>query len=92
MPQIRTPRLLQSVFSAVGDLYLYKLSQVLFDDHVAKWAVSFSNLYYKLHSNLLFVSFIFNNILRLFIWKFPNIFSNIFVAPDDNNYKVLNSM
>ncbi|CAH9105438.1 unnamed protein product [Cuscuta epithymum] len=36
---IRTPRLLQSVFSAVGDLYLYKISQKLFDDHVAIWAL-----------------------------------------------------
>ncbi|KAI5414857.1 hypothetical protein KIW84_040350, partial [Lathyrus oleraceus] len=38
---MRAPRLLQSVFSAVGDLYLYKLSAVLFGDSVAKWAVSF---------------------------------------------------
>lgn len=36
---IRTPRLLQSVFSAVGDLYLFKISQMLFDDHVAKWVL-----------------------------------------------------
>ncbi|XP_031128009.1 GPI mannosyltransferase 3 isoform X3 [Ipomoea triloba] len=36
---IRAPRLLQSVFSAVGDLYMYKLSRVLFDDHVAKLAL-----------------------------------------------------
>nr|GMC84286.1 GPI mannosyltransferase 3 [Ipomoea batatas] len=89
---IRAPRLLQSVFSAVGDLYMYKLSRVLFDDHVAKLAVSFSNLYYKLHSNSLSVSFIFINILILFIWKSPNICTNIFVAPDDNDHKVLNSM
>ncbi|KAL2338580.1 hypothetical protein Fmac_013026 [Flemingia macrophylla] len=39
----RAPRLLQSVFSAVGDLYLYKLSAVLFGDSVAKWAL-FSQL------------------------------------------------
>lgn len=38
---MRAPRLLQSVFSAVGDLYLYKLSAVLFGDRVAKWAVSY---------------------------------------------------
>lgn len=38
---MRAPRLLQSVFSAVGDLYLYKLSVVLFGESVAKWAVSF---------------------------------------------------
>ncbi|KAL5183029.1 GPI mannosyltransferase 3 [Glycine soja] len=34
---MRAPRLLQSVFSAVGDLYLYKLSAVLFGYSVAKW-------------------------------------------------------
>ncbi|WJZ98450.1 hypothetical protein VitviT2T_016971 [Vitis vinifera] len=39
----RAPRLLQSMFCAVGDLYLYKLSNVLFDDHVAQWAL-FSQL------------------------------------------------
>ncbi|PON99261.1 GPI mannosyltransferase [Trema orientale] len=36
---IKAPRLLQSMFSAVGDLYLYKLSVLLFGDHVAKWAL-----------------------------------------------------
>ncbi|XP_020231283.1 GPI mannosyltransferase 3 isoform X2 [Cajanus cajan] len=40
---MRAPRLLQSVFSAVGDLYMYKLSAVLFGDSVAKWAL-FSQL------------------------------------------------
>ncbi|XP_059461275.1 mannosyltransferase APTG1 isoform X1 [Corylus avellana] len=39
----RAPRLLQSIFSAVGDLYLFKLSDVLFGDCVAKWAL-FSQL------------------------------------------------
>jgi phosphatidylinositol glycan class B len=39
---MRAPRLLQSVFSAVGDVYLYKLSAVLFGESVAKWAVSYS--------------------------------------------------
>ncbi|WCJ32280.1 GPI mannosyltransferase 3 [Euphorbia peplus] len=39
----KTPRLLQALFSAVGDLYLYKLSHVLFDYSVAKWAL-FSQL------------------------------------------------
>ncbi|OMO53082.1 GPI mannosyltransferase [Corchorus capsularis] len=37
------PRLLQSLFSSVGDLYLYKLSGVLFGDSVAKWTL-FSQL------------------------------------------------
>ncbi|GFP85497.1 GPI mannosyltransferase 3 [Phtheirospermum japonicum] len=36
---IRAPRLLQSVFSAIGDLYLYKFSKVLFGDNVAIWAL-----------------------------------------------------
>uniref|UniRef100_K7MK99 Mannosyltransferase n=2 Tax=Glycine subgen. Soja TaxID=1462606 RepID=K7MK99_SOYBN len=36
---MRAPRLLQSVFSAVGDLYLYKLSAVLFGYSVAKWTL-----------------------------------------------------
>ncbi|XAR51226.1 Dolichyl-P-Man:Man(6)GlcNAc(2)-PP-dolichol alpha-1,2-mannosyltransferase [Bertholletia excelsa] len=40
---IRAPRLLQSVFSAVGDLYLYKLSHVVFGNDVAQWAL-FSQL------------------------------------------------
>ncbi|KAL1332609.1 hypothetical protein HN51_061385 [Arachis hypogaea] len=39
----KAPRLLQSVFAAVGDLYSYKLSAVLFGDNVAKWAL-FSQL------------------------------------------------
>ncbi|KAJ1433546.1 GPI mannosyltransferase [Sesbania bispinosa] len=37
---MRAPRLLQSVFSAVGDLYLYKLSALLFSNRVAKWALA----------------------------------------------------
>ncbi|CAI8611283.1 unnamed protein product [Vicia faba] len=40
---MRAPRLLQSVFSAVGDLYLYKHSAILFGYSVAKWAL-FSQL------------------------------------------------
>ncbi|XP_055822992.1 mannosyltransferase APTG1 isoform X2 [Solanum dulcamara] len=40
---IRTPRLLQSIFSAFGDLYLFKLSQEIFGDRVAKFAL-FSQL------------------------------------------------
>uniref|UniRef100_A0A5B6YXW7 Mannosyltransferase n=1 Tax=Davidia involucrata TaxID=16924 RepID=A0A5B6YXW7_DAVIN len=40
---VKAPRLLQSILSAVGDLYLYKLSQVIFGEHVAQWAL-FSQL------------------------------------------------
>ncbi|XP_027069635.2 mannosyltransferase APTG1-like isoform X1 [Coffea arabica] len=36
---MKAPRLLQSIFSAVGDLYLYKLSKILFGEHVARWAL-----------------------------------------------------
>ncbi|KAK1549848.1 hypothetical protein Q3G72_008903 [Acer saccharum] len=36
---VNAPRLLQAIFSAVGDLYLYKLSNALFNDRVAKWAL-----------------------------------------------------
>ncbi|XP_073018353.1 LOW QUALITY PROTEIN: mannosyltransferase APTG1-like [Primulina eburnea] len=35
----RTPRLLQSIFAAFGDLYSYKLSKMLFGDSVASWAL-----------------------------------------------------
>lgn len=50
---MRAPRLLQSVFSAVGDFYLYKLSAVLFGDSVAKWTVSyyFILFYFIVYSN-----------------------------------------
>ncbi|CAL5375059.1 unnamed protein product [Camellia sinensis] len=37
---IKAPRLLQSLFAAVGDLYVYKLSHVLFGGHVAQWLFS----------------------------------------------------
>ncbi|XP_052180477.1 mannosyltransferase APTG1 isoform X1 [Diospyros lotus] len=40
---IKAPRMFQSIFSAVGDLYIYKLSHVLFGNHVAQWAL-FSQL------------------------------------------------
>lgn len=35
----RTPRLFQSVFAGVGDVYLYKLSYRLFGERVAQWAL-----------------------------------------------------
>ncbi|KQJ92856.1 hypothetical protein BRADI_3g01150v3 [Brachypodium distachyon] len=37
------PRLLQSVFASFGDLYLYKLSKLIFNEHVAQWTL-FSQL------------------------------------------------
>ncbi|KAJ9153496.1 hypothetical protein P3X46_026926 [Hevea brasiliensis] len=52
----KAPRLLQALFSAVGDLYLYKLSYALFNYSVAKWAL-FSQL-----SNW-FIFFCFNRTL-----------------------------
>ncbi|KAJ9189502.1 hypothetical protein P3X46_000787 [Hevea brasiliensis] len=39
----KAPRMLQALFSAVGDLYLYKLSYALFNYSVANWAL-FSQL------------------------------------------------
>ncbi|WOL05414.1 GPI mannosyltransferase 3 isoform X1 [Canna indica] len=35
----KAPRLLQSLFASLGDLYMYKLSKLIFDEHVAKWAL-----------------------------------------------------
>ncbi|XP_010278015.1 PREDICTED: GPI mannosyltransferase 3 [Nelumbo nucifera] len=36
---MRAPRLLQSVFASVGDVYLYKLSHVIFGYSVAQWTL-----------------------------------------------------
>ncbi|KAK6942377.1 GPI mannosyltransferase [Dillenia turbinata] len=36
---MRTPRLLQSIFAAIGDFYSYKYSDVLFGHHVAQWVL-----------------------------------------------------
>uniref|UniRef100_A0A1J3EZU7 Mannosyltransferase n=2 Tax=Noccaea caerulescens TaxID=107243 RepID=A0A1J3EZU7_NOCCA len=35
----KAPRLLQSIFSALGDLYLYKLSYSLYGENVARWSL-----------------------------------------------------
>ncbi|XP_013662375.2 mannosyltransferase APTG1 [Brassica napus] len=35
----KAPRLMQSVFSAFGDLYLYKLSDALYGENVATWSL-----------------------------------------------------
>lgn len=35
----KTPRLLQSIFAAIGDLYLYKLADRIFGKHVSQWAL-----------------------------------------------------
>lgn len=35
----KTPRLLQSIFAAIGDLYLYKLADRIFGKHVSRWAL-----------------------------------------------------
>ncbi|CAN7114217.1 unnamed protein product [Brassica rapa subsp. narinosa] len=37
----KAPRLMQSAFSTLGDLYLYKLSDALYGESVASWSVSF---------------------------------------------------
>ncbi|KAK3155812.1 hypothetical protein QOZ80_2AG0099000 [Eleusine coracana subsp. coracana] len=36
---VMAPRLLQSVFASVGDLYLYKLSKLIFNSQVAQWTL-----------------------------------------------------
>ncbi|KAJ4788433.1 Mannosyltransferase [Rhynchospora pubera] len=35
----KAPRVLRSIFASFGDVYLYKLSKLVFDEHVAKWAL-----------------------------------------------------
>ncbi|KAK8969474.1 Dol-P-Man:Man(7)GlcNAc(2)-PP-Dol alpha-1,6-mannosyltransferase [Platanthera guangdongensis] len=40
---MKAPRLLQSIISSIGDLYLYKLSKITFNNRVAKFAL-FSQL------------------------------------------------
>ncbi|PIA46103.1 hypothetical protein AQUCO_01600400v1, partial [Aquilegia coerulea] len=35
----KAPRLLQSIFSAVGDLYLYKFSREIFSERIAQWTL-----------------------------------------------------
>ncbi|KFK25717.1 hypothetical protein AALP_AA8G150500 [Arabis alpina] len=35
----KAPRIMQSIFSAVGDLYLYKLSDALYGENVASWSL-----------------------------------------------------
>ncbi|XP_010453614.1 PREDICTED: GPI mannosyltransferase 3 isoform X1 [Camelina sativa] len=35
----KAPRLMQSVFSAIGDLYLYKLADALYGKNVASWSL-----------------------------------------------------
>lgn len=40
---MKAPRVFQALFAAVGDLYLYNLSDVLFGHHVAQWTL-FSQL------------------------------------------------
>ncbi|GAB4845153.1 Mannosyltransferase aptg1 [Ancistrocladus abbreviatus] len=40
---MKSPRLLQSVFAAIGDLFLYKYSETIFGSQVAQWSL-FSQL------------------------------------------------
>ncbi|KAM0952550.1 putative hexosyltransferase [Dioscorea sansibarensis] len=35
----KAPRVLQSVFASFADLYLYKLSRLIYDAHVARWTL-----------------------------------------------------
>ncbi|RDD45763.1 GPI mannosyltransferase 3 [Trichoplax sp. H2] len=36
---IYSPRLLQSIFAAVGDLHIYKLAEIFFDNSAARWTL-----------------------------------------------------
>ncbi|GMH01018.1 hypothetical protein Nepgr_002857 [Nepenthes gracilis] len=40
---MKAPRMFQSIFAAIGDLYLYKFSDILFGNQVARWTL-FSQL------------------------------------------------
>jgi GPI mannosyltransferase 3 len=51
------PRLLQSVFAAVGDPYLYRLSKLIFNGQVAQWTVSLNSnpyacIFFVMHRQL----------------------------------------
>jgi phosphatidylinositol glycan class B len=46
---VMAPRLLQSVFAAFGDLYLYKLSKCIFNVQVAQWTVSLNSYMYMIY-------------------------------------------
>jgi GPI mannosyltransferase 3 len=56
-PQVMAPRLLESVFAAVGDLYLYRLSNLIFNGQVARWTVSLNSnpyacIFFVMHRQL----------------------------------------
>lgn len=65
----KAPRILQSVFSAIDDLYLFKISYALFGGSVAKWA-----LFSQLTNWFIFfcINRTFSNSLELFshLWAF----------------------
>ena len=73
---MKAPRLLQSIFSAVGDLYLYKLSLVLFGGDVAKWAVSFYYMFYW--------DFVLAFAIKLFFWMLLSM--ELFMMDDVLNF------
>lgn len=56
-PQVMAPRLLQSAFASFGDLYLYKLSKLIFNSQVAQWTVSFMYMFFFSFQNEQKVSF-----------------------------------
>jgi hypothetical protein len=38
---MKTPRLLQALFAAVGDYYLFKLAKLFWGENAARWTVSY---------------------------------------------------
>ena len=57
---MKTPRLLQALFAAVGDYYLYKLAKNFWGENIARWTVSYGCKFYsdvEIFQNLSTVSF-----------------------------------
>ncbi|TYJ29727.1 hypothetical protein E1A91_A06G086500v1 [Gossypium mustelinum] len=80
---IKAPRLLQSIFSAVGDLYLYKLSFVLFGDGVAKWALfsQLANWFMFFCFNRTFSNSLETTLTLVGLYYWPSVRSSLNKAP-----------
>ncbi|MBA0810481.1 hypothetical protein Gohar_002474, partial [Gossypium harknessii] len=80
---IKAPRLLQSIFSAVGDLYLYKLSFALFGDGVAKWALfsQLANWFMFFCFNRTFSNSLETTLTLVGLYYWPSVRSSLNKAP-----------
>ncbi|XVE98676.1 hypothetical protein REPUB_Repub03eG0128000 [Reevesia pubescens] len=74
---MKAPRLLQSIFSAVGDLYLYKHSLALFGDCVAKGAVSFFSTFRRYFTLPFAIKLFFWLLLSMMYLTFTRLFSQL---------------